>query len=219
MRIFVSAINKIIVAIILFIFIRSESMLITIAQKNPTKLVYLIVSIAMVGVIFLNLLFSTKLTIINIKNMRLSWKDLKNSFSWLLLIIGVKLIGGIILTFENTDTTYNQVGLESFLTGVPIFIIALFTIVSAPIMEEILFREFLLKLCFKDYLLIGVLVSSILFGMAHHPTNFGSFVTYTGMGLVLGTYYKKYRRLELTMLLHFLNNLVGLLPFIYHSFF
>ena len=182
MRIFVSAINKIIVAIILFIFIRSESMLITIAQKNPTKLVYLIVSIAMVGVIFLNLLFSTKLTIINIKNMRLSWKDLKNSFSWLLLIIGVKLI-------------------------------------SAPIMEEILFRGFLLKLCFKDYLLIGVLVSSILFGMAHHPTNFGSFVTYTGMGLVLGTYYKKYRRLELTMLLHFLNNLVGLLPFIYHSFF
>lgn len=219
MRVFLSVANKLIIAIILFLFIRSESALITLAQKNPTNLVYILVSIGMIGIIILNLFFSTKLTIINIKEMRMSWTDIKNCFSWLLLVLGVKLIGGIILTFENANTTDNQVGLEKFLTNAPLFIIILLTVISAPIMEEILFRGFLLKICFKDYLLIGIIVSSLLFGMAHHPTNLGSFVTYTGMGLVMGFYYKKYRRLELTMLLHFLNNLIGLLFFIHHSFF
>lgn len=214
-HIILSTINKIIIFIILFLFIRSESVLITITQKNPTNLVFVIISVLMIGVIILNLLFSTKLTVINIKEMKLDWGDIKNCLSWLLLVLGMKLIGGVILTFENTNTTYNQVGLENFLSGTPIFIVIIFTLVSAPIMEEILFRGFLLKICFKNYLPVGVIVSSFIFGMAHHPTNLGSFVTYAGMGLILSIYYKKYKRLELTMLLHFLNNFIGLLPFIY----
>ncbi|MDT2546887.1 MULTISPECIES: hypothetical protein [Enterococcus] len=137
MRAFLSVLNKIIIAVILFLFIRSESTLISLAQKNPTNLVYILVSIGMIGVIFLNLFFSTKLTIIDIKKMRLSWADIKNCFSWLLLVLGVKIVGGIILTFENANTTDNQVGLENFLTNVPLFIVILLTVLSAPIMEEI----------------------------------------------------------------------------------
>ncbi|WP_314576063.1 CPBP family intramembrane glutamic endopeptidase [Enterococcus gilvus] len=105
---------------------------------------------------------------------------------------------------EKETTTYNQKGLEDFLMYTPIFIVILFTVISAPIMEEILFRGFILKVCFVNHMLIGIIVSGFLFGIAHHPTNLGSFFTYAGTGVALGIYYKKHQRIELSILLHFL---------------
>ena len=59
-------------------------------------------------------------------------------------------------------------------------------------MEEILFRGFLIGVCFKHNSILALLFSSLLFGLAHKPTDIGSFILYVGIGLgVTGTSVQK----------------------------
>ncbi|MGM0169857.1 hypothetical protein IGI39_004855 [Enterococcus sp. AZ135] len=210
-----SIFRKLVIAILFFAIIKSVSALISLANKYQNIVVYIIVGALIFTLIIFDLFLATKVKILDLKKIRLSFSDLKNCISWLLVILGVKVVGGLILLIEKETTTYNQKGLEDFLMYTPIFIVILFTVISAPIMEEVLFRGFILKVCFADHMLIGIIISGFLFGISHHPTNLGSFFTYAGMGVVLGIYYKRYQRIELSILLHFFNNLIGLIPYIY----
>lgn len=212
---FFSTFSKIVLAILFFAIIKSVSLLISLANKYHNIAAYIIVGALILILIIFDLFLATKVKILDLKKVRVSFSDFKNCISWLLVILGVKVVGGLILLIEKETTTYNEKVLEDFLMYTPIFIVILFTAISAPIMEEILFRGFILKGCFVNHMLFGTMISGILFGLAHHPTNLGSFFTYAGMGVVFGSYYKKYQRIELSILLHFFNNLIGLIPYVY----
>ncbi|HEL0414669.1 TPA: CPBP family intramembrane metalloprotease [Streptococcus equi subsp. zooepidemicus] len=123
----------------------------------------------------------------------------------------VKMIGGILLFLEHGPgaNTVNQAALEQ--AGLsPILMVTLVAIV-APIVEEIVFRGLLYGKLFGAESYLGLIFSSIMFGLIHVPTDFGSWFIYGGMGLVLGFVFHKTKKVEYTILIHFLNNALAVL--------
>ena len=91
----------------------------------------------------------------------------------------------------------------------PLLLVVL-TAIAAPIVEETVMRGLILGRLFNNSYL-GVILSSLLFGLLHIPTNIGSWIIYGGMGLVLAVVYHKTQKLEYTIAIHFINNALGVL--------
>ncbi|MGM0216880.1 lysostaphin resistance A-like protein [Enterococcus sp. AZ109] len=87
--------------------------------------------------------------------------------------------------------------------------------IMAPVIEEIVFRGFVFKFFFREKPIFAYLLSSLLFTLVHMPTDLISFVTYGSLALVMGFVYFKTRRMEMSILTHFINNI---LPAIFVSF-
>ncbi len=90
----------------------------------------------------------------------------------------------------------------------------LFTCVTAGIVEELVFRGYLLSrlaLLFKnDY--IAIFISSALFGLIHY--RFGTIHNIVGpffIGMVLAFHYRKFRNIKMLIVFHFLWDLGALL--------
>lgn len=83
-------------------------------------------------------------------------------------------------------------------------------VVVAPIAEELLFRGIIL---FPGNRLetswTRTIISALLFGLIHGPTDVYSFYTYVGMGFIFSYAAKKTQTVEAAMVYHFLNNLLG----------
>lgn len=141
----------------------------------------------------------------------------EDEYRWLWIGLGlvslfaVQIIGKMILVIEKGQQadTVNQ----SAILGVGMHPILLVTLVGlvAPIVEEIVFRGLLYDKLFGPKSYIGLMFNSFMFGLIHVPTDFGSWVIYGGMGLILGLVYRKTQKLEHVMLVHFLNNGIALI--------
>ncbi|MGT2745265.1 CPBP family intramembrane glutamic endopeptidase [Streptococcus phocae subsp. phocae] len=205
----------------LLIFIVEQLPLLFIQKNQPLWQILLLASIIIVmvgGVYYLA-------RRINLLGNRLLPKD-DDRFLWIMLgtlaLFVVKLIGGFLLVLENGQNanTANQAAIENAQLH-PIFIVLILTIM-APVVEEIVFRGLLYGKLFGTDSYVGLVFSSILFGLIHMLTDLsslGSWFIYGGMGLVLGFIYHKTKKLEYTILVHFLNNgiavlLMWLLPYL-----
>ena len=88
-----------------------------------------------------------------------------------------------------------------------------YTALTAGVTEELIFRGYLqprLEMLLNNPLL-AILLSSLIFGLAHY--RYGTIQNVLDpfiIGLVLGTYYWKYRNIKVTILFHFLWDLAGL---------
>ena len=80
-------------------------------------------------------------------------------------------------------------------------------------LKNLFFRGLIVKQAFH-FSKLGVLVSSLLFGALHMPTDLGSWILYGGMGLVLAMIYRKTQKLEFSIAVHALNNFLGVLSMI-----
>lgn len=124
----------------------------------------------------------------------------------------IAIVGTLLLQMQGETGTANDAALENLFTMLNPVIIFIMVAVSAPIMEEIVFRGAIMGLWLKDYPRIAIAVSSAAFGLMHGPTNLISFVMYAGLGFLFATAYARTNRLEASMSVHFLNNLpAGLL--------
>ena len=86
----------------------------------------------------------------------------------------------------------------------------LLMVIAAPILEELLFRGVILDGLLKKYSPVkSILISSIIFGLAH--LNPWQFVTAFVIGIFAGWIYYKSRSLSLTILIHASINLFGYL--------
>ena len=142
--------------------------------------------------------------------------DLKTAKAWKTILLGfialtvVKYIGGVVLILEkgfDADTA-NQTALEQL--GMSPLLLIILTAIAAPIVEETIMRGLILGRVFNNSYL-GVIISSLLFGLLHMPTDIGSWIIYGGMGLVLALIYHKTEKLEYTIGIHFINNALGVL--------
>ncbi|MGX9845277.1 lysostaphin resistance A-like protein [Streptococcus iniae] len=126
-------------------------------------------------------------------------------------MIIVKILGSIILTIEKGGhaNTANQAALEQ--ANLPAILLVILAAVVAPVVEEVVFRGLILGKVFGAGSYLGLIVSSFLFGGLHSPSDIGSWVIYGGMGLVLGFVYMKTKKLEYSILIHFVNNGLGVL--------
>ena len=170
------------------------------------------------ALIILALLIVAALTVFVAKRVGLlnHLKDLKTWKAWKTILVGfvvltiVKYIGGVVLPLENGigANTENQAALEQL--GMSPLLLIVLTAIAAPMVEETVMRGLILGRVFNNSYL-GVILSSLLFGLLHIPTNIGSWIIYGGMGLVLAVVYHKTQKLEYTIAIHFINNALGVL--------
>ena len=57
--------------------------------------------------------------------------------------------------------------------------------------------------------IVGLIVSSLLFGLVHMPNSIGVWIVYAGMGLALGIAYRKFQKLEYCIMAHIINNSIA----------
>lgn len=119
---------------------------------------------------------------------------------------------GLVVSIFGEGEAVNQMAVESMFDYVPVWQVFLMVVIVAPIVEEVLFRGLIL---FSNGEIetswFRVVISALLFGMVHNPTNISSLYTYVGMGLIFSYAAKRTNSLEASIIYHFLNNLIGFL--------
>lgn len=115
----------------------------------------------------------------------------------LLLTAGIGLIKGS--PVQNT--------LLDIVTGGPIWVTAIFTVLCAPVFEEILFRKLICNRVIKYGEGCAILVSGLIFGLFH--MNFNQFFYAFFLGCFFAFLYVKTGSLKYTILLHMVINFFG----------
>ncbi|MBE5666605.1 CPBP family intramembrane metalloprotease [Staphylococcus sp. SS251] len=128
------------------------------------------------------------------------------------------IIGGALLLFglDNIylyfhETPKNEQILEDEIRNMPLYFSILTIAVIPPLLEKIIFRGILIRVIFRKHLLLGLVVSSLAFASLHESDTWIGYLPYLYSGVIFGLAYLKTRRLEVTILMHFLNNLLALL--------
>ena len=129
------------------------------------------------------------------------------------LVIGMTVLtrllahAGIFLLQQlGIDSTANDAVLAEMFTNFSFPLLFIIVAICGPILEEWTFRAGVIGYLFEKYPLIGVVISSLIFGAMHMPTNLISWGIYGGIGLVYSLVYYKTKRLELVMAMHILHN-------------
>ena len=170
-----------------------------------STLILIVIFIMNIGLLFV---LANKLELLNFDSKFLNKKNI------LIIVIGVviarlvAILGTILLNNQGIDSTANDAAINNLFTGENPLLIILILGISAPIMEEIVFRAGIIGYFLKDWPILGIALSSISFGLVHGPTDIISFFIYALIGLVLSIAYFKTSRLEVSILIHFFNNLI-----------
>ena len=97
--------------------------------------------------------------------------------------------------------------LQSAVTGVHPLIVTLFTVVCAPIMEELIFRKLLMDRAVRYGEGIAILLSGLMFGLFHG--NLSQFIYAFTLGIFLGFIYIRTGNVKYTIILHMIINFIG----------
>ncbi|MGX6979903.1 CPBP family intramembrane glutamic endopeptidase [Vagococcus elongatus] len=155
-------------------------------------------------------------------------KRLKKIFRWknfAMIIAGyvsIFICNYVLQFFMEQTTTDNNQTIYALAEQISPLTLFLLLCVLAPIGEEIIFRYCIIN-SFGDVSnpnqkggqFIGLLASAALFSLPHVPESFVVFLTYAAMGFIIGLVYLKSQRLEVAIMLHFVNNLLPFLVIIY----
>ena len=129
----------------------------------------------------------------------------KTSMKWAIFAQILMMVASISLLVKfDLDTGGMEEFLEHFMTS-PLAILML--VVVGPLMEEVIFRDGILRILRQDMHVqpwLAVLLSALCFGVAHG--NMAQFVNATGMAVVLGLMYLKTNDLSLCLPAHIINN-------------
>ncbi len=178
--------------------------------------------------VYINLLFYSLIlssSLILAKDLYLkSWQTFKSNikeniflaFKLLpLLYLSSMVFNGLAIYLSGQDIAGNQALLNEMYQTSPLFIIVAATI-YAPIMEELLFRGFFFGL-FKDKnVYLALFISGLTFGFAHMYTpemsllDFAFLPSYSVLGMIIAYSYHKSQNIYTPVLLHFLNNFIGI---------
>ena len=119
----------------------------------------------------------------------------------------VTRVGGMVMQMEGVSNSANQAAIEN--AHMNPFLLITFTVIMAPIVEELVFRGLLMGRVFNPDSIVGLIVSSLLFGLVHMPNSTGVWIVYAGMGLALGIAYRKFQKLEYCIIAHIINNSIA----------
>lgn len=164
------------------------------------------------------------------KNLKLFFREskgIKNPIRYLLLVIYTMCsmtLPSVILNYANNvnsngnTTTVNQEIITKISENVNLIYMFFMIVILAPITEEILFRG--LPLFFKAkndkfnstiFIVIRLILFSLMFGSLHNPKNLVELLAYSSSGFFMGLSVMLTNRLETSLIIHVLNNLIGFL--------
>lgn len=170
---------------------------------KSTNLIILLI-LAMLLISGLTLYLGKRLGLLkgfNLLNSKKAWGAICLTCLGILLVAKV---GTIVMREEGITNTANQKVLESIHMN-PIILIT-HSVIIAPIVEEVVFRGLLMARVFKSNSIVGLIISSFLFGLVHIPNSIGAWIIYSGMGVVLATVYRTTKKLEYSIMAHMINN-------------
>lgn len=193
----------------MFAFQIAKAISLNVGEAHMSMLVSICLILLVIGNIWLLILLGKKLGFVTFK---LDFFKRKNV--WIILggylLARVIAIGGtLLLNSQGSESTANDALIQVIFTGENPLLIILLIGVAAPIMEEIVFRGGIIGFWLEKFPIAAIAVSSILFGLVHGPTNLISFLIYGLMGLILSLAYYKTKRIEVSMSIHFLNNILA----------
>ncbi|MCO4342141.1 CPBP family intramembrane metalloprotease [Staphylococcus agnetis] len=127
------------------------------------------------------------------------------------LVLGLLLIFVInqLFTYFFPTPNANTKEIEKTFSGVPFWASVISIAIIPSFVEEIISRGFILRVIFRNHLFIGMIVSTLVFVVLHDGQNFVGFLPYIYSGFILSLIYLKTKRLEVVILIHFLNNIVA----------
>lgn len=115
-------------------------------------------------------------------------------------------------TLDNGMETANQQAIMEMVKNLPAWVVWLYIVVFAPILEELMFRGIFFHYFNtqnRNSRLLALLSSSVVFAMLHLSSLSWEGLVYLGIGLVLGTLYLHTRDLRYPIMVHMANNAVG----------
>lgn len=104
-------------------------------------------------------------------------------FVWLVTCLGSMFLMSVLVGILWPVTSTNQTSLISVQSQLPLMVFILF-LTNASLVEELVYRGYLWSVFPKPY--HALLVTSIVFALAHQPNSLGSWVVYGSLGLCLG---------------------------------
>ena len=122
-----------------------------------------------------------------------------------LLIIEIPIY--LITSFSSMPD--NENGLNDIVNQSNIFIAIMTLGIFIPVIEECIFRGILIKVMFQKKQWLGVIFSIILFTIGHNPTSVTDYMIYGIPAIVYSTIFYKTQRIELPIIIHIINNLLG----------
>lgn len=148
------------------------------------------------------------------KSLRLS--DFRFS---LMMFVVLVLFKGLFLKFlsqlPTKQTFANDKAILSLVNHHSLLLMVLVIVILGPIAEELIFRGYFFNTFFKNNPWLQILISGLIFGLLHSPTNLIIAVIYIVMGWLLGYTYYKRQNLSASLTTHILNNA----PFIFALFY
>ena len=147
----------------------------------------------------------------------LSWKGLGIVLLGYVVMFSCDSLAQYLMEMRGIDTTANQDAIVQLLAGVPFWLALLLTAVLPALAEEVIFRGYLYKKLFGKQVLAGLLLTSLVFGLMHGPTDWLSYFMYSFGGLILGYSYYKSGYLIYPVVIHLLNNGLAILAYYFFS--
>lgn len=135
-------------------------------------------------------------------------------FTQILVSLGTTLLMLAIICFIDLDmaNSLNNSSNDLFTSTVVFFIL---TVITAPILEELLFRVVFFKRLSRVFdVYVGMIASSIIFGILHVELAVVGAIIFGIANCIL---YLKYRNILIPMTVHFLNNLIVSIPTLFSS--
>lgn len=134
--------------------------------------------------------------------------------SFILYTIGIQIVA----YFFGVSEAANQVAVEGLFNYVPLWVMFIMVVIVAPIVEELLFRGmFLFPGNRLEPTWVRTIISAVLFGLIHGPTDIFTGYSYIGMGFIFAYASKRTKTVEAAMVYHALYNLLGFLQIVYIS--
>ena len=146
----------------------------------------------------------------------LSWKGLGIVLLGYVVMFSCESLAQYLMEMRGIDTTANQDAIVQLLAGVPFWLALIITAPLPALAEEIIFRGYLYKKLFGGLSIGGLVLSSLIFGLIHGPTDWLSCFIYSSSGLILGYSYYKTGYLIYPIVIHLLQN--GLTTILYYFF-
>ncbi|MFN8650067.1 CPBP family intramembrane glutamic endopeptidase [Streptococcus sp.] len=146
----------------------------------------------------------------------LSWKGLGIVLLGYVVMFSCESLAQYLMEMRGIDTTANQDAIVQLLAGVPFWLALIITAPLPALAEEIIFRGYLYKKLFGGLSIGGLVLSSLIFGLMHGPTDWLSCFIYSSSGLILGYSYYKTGYLIYPIVIHLLQN--GLTTILYYFF-
>ncbi|WP_395318650.1 CPBP family intramembrane glutamic endopeptidase [Fructilactobacillus frigidiflavus] len=138
------------------------------------------------------------------------WKLIGKALLFFYVVeIGLSILNALI--YKQSGTENNEIILSLVKSNPVILVLMSFTMTfCSPVLEELVFRGYLIKGFFPKFKpLIPMLVSGAFFSIGHVSSNPISFLIYMSLGMILAYVYLKQDKIEVSIGLHFLNNLIA----------